>query len=427
MTDADILDEADSYAALELADLNLDGYDEDDFDDMDDFEEDGFDDLDELDELDEWDELDDMDELDEWDALGMDDFDEMDALGFDGLDEWDDADDYDYDAASRLYLPSAPRIVSGPTAAALASMLNPAVMDSLDADEADAFFRRIGGFLKRAARGVTRGVRRVGRGIARGVKRVAKTVGPALKRFGRMAAPLLKRALPMIQKVAGMAGPWGRLVSAGIGGVRGLMSGKGLKGALQGAVTGLIPGGAGSMVAGLLRADGLDDDAALDALADMTDAGEVDPAVALPLGAGLAARVIARRGIGAAQQRRGTASSRVRGAAAPVRQAHRVMLNVARRLGGPVGRRLRLLRTIARSAAGRVARSASTPKAAARATPRAAATAARKVANVAARRPQLAKRSPVVAKRRTQMRRKILRQVPVSSLFKGYVETPSPS
>src|SRR5207302_580834 len=107
---------------------------------------------------------------------------------------------------------------------------------------------------------------------------------------------------PMIQRVVGMAGPWGRLISGGMGAIQGLAEGRGLRGALAGALGGIIPGVGGRIASAILGGggsfDGADDDGALDALADQADAGEVDAAVAIPFGAGLAARLAARAGFG---------------------------------------------------------------------------------------------------------------------------------
>ena len=183
---------------------------DEDVDGVDALEEDAFSEIDELDEsdgldaLDAADEFEEVDEFEEADALA-DEFEEELAAD-DSADELDEFGDFAVDEASGLYLPSAPRLISGPAAVALAQRLNPFVVDAMDADDADAFFRRIG-----------RGLRRIGRGIGRVAGRVGRVVG----RVARVAAPLLRRALPMIQRVAGLAGPWGRLVSAGIGAARG--------------------------------------------------------------------------------------------------------------------------------------------------------------------------------------------------------------
>jgi len=208
-------------------------------------------------------------------------------------------------------------LVSGSTALALAGALNPLVADSLDGEDVDEFFGRI-----------RRAVRRVGGAIGRGLRTV-----------GRFAGPLLSRTLPIIQKVAGFAGPWGRLVSAGIGAAQGLMSGKGLRGALAGALSGAIRGIGGKLASAVLGADGADDDAALDALADMSDAGYVHPAVAFPIGAGLATRVAGR------VASRGMPVSR-----AVARPAESWMARLTTFLRGSPGWRLRILRSIGRLA-----------------------------------------------------------------------------
>jgi hypothetical protein len=357
----------------------------------DDFESDGFaesdafegDALSELDELDTLDEGDGFDALDDADALA-DEFEaelDSDDAG-DGLDEFGD---FALDSASGLYVPSAPRLISGPAAVAIAQRLNPFVVESMDADDADAFFRRIG-----------RGLRRIGRGVGRVVGRVA-----------RVAAPVLRRVLPMVQRVAGLAGPWGRLVSAGLGAVRGLAAGRGLRGALAGAVGGLVPGVGGRLAGALLGGgDGADDDAALDALADMSDAGEVTPDVALPLGAGLATRI---------------ATPRIAGNIPPAiaRQAavaERLMLRAATAAGGSAGRRLRLLRLIARLIRAHLRRTGSA-RAAAAALPAAARSVAGRVLRTARRRPGMYASSQDAARRRVSARRRMVRAVPLGAVY----------
>src|SRR6185295_7765222 len=106
----------------------------------------------------------------------------------DGLD-----DGFAMDAASGLYVPAARPLITGPAALAVARRLNPFVLESMDADEADAFFRRI----RRAMSRVGRGVLRTAGGLARRAVRVAG-------RVARAAAPILSRALPIVQRVAGM-------------------------------------------------------------------------------------------------------------------------------------------------------------------------------------------------------------------------------
>ena len=115
-----------------------------------------------------------LDELaDEFEAAdGWDDLDDLDADGLDD-DELDEFGDFALDEASGLFMPGASSLVSGPAALSMMRLLNPAVMDSLDADEADSFFGRIGGFLGKLA---------------------------------KRAAPFVRRALPMVQKIAGVAG-----------------------------------------------------------------------------------------------------------------------------------------------------------------------------------------------------------------------------
>ena len=360
----------------------------------DDFESDAFeDDAFSGDSLDELDALDEGDALDELDAAGdlADEFEDelaADDAG-DGLDEFGD---FALDSASGLYVPSAPRLISGPAAVAIAQRLNPFVIESMDADDADAFFRRVG-----------RGLRNIGRRI----RRAARGVGRVVSRGLRVAAPLLRRVLPMVQRVAGLAGPWGRLVSAGIGAARGLASGRGLRGALAGAAGGLVPGVGGRLAGALLGGgDGADDDAALDALADMSDAGEVTPDVALPLGAGLATRVATPRVAGNIPPE----------IAAPAAAAEQTMLQAATAAGGSTGRRLRLLRLIARLIRANLQRTG-TARAAADAFPATASAVAGRVLRRARRRSGMYASSRGVALRRLQARRRILRSVPLAAAY----------
>ncbi len=377
-----------------LADVDLLDVDED-VDAADELEEDAFSELDEFEESDSLDALDAADEFEE-----MDEFEEADALADefeeelqtdDSADELDEFGEFAIDEASGLYLPSRPRLISGPAAIALAQRLNPFVVEAMDADDADAFFRRI-----------RRGLRRIGRGIGSVAGRVGRVAG----RLARVAGPLLSRALPMIQRVAGLAGPWGRLISAGIGAARGLASGRGLRGALAGAVGGLVPGVGGRIASAILRADGADDDGALDALADMADAGQVAPGVALPLGAGLATRIATPR----------IAGNIPLAIARRAASAERTMLQAARAAGGSPGRRLRILRMIARLMRARLRRRMTAGGAAA-ALPATAAAAARQVLRRAQQQPALGASSPAAAARRTAARRRIIRSVPLSAVY----------
>lgn len=332
------------------------------------------------------------DELDGLDAADGFEGDGLDALdGFDDL--LDGADDaFELDAASGLYLPGTPRIISGPAAVTLARGLQPLVMDSLDADDSDAFFRRL---------------RNVARRVASGVARVGRAAAPLLRR----AAPLLRRALPMVQRVAGMAGPWGRLVSAGIGAAQGLMSGRGLRGALAGAVGGLVPGVGGRIASSLLGGSGMDDDASLDALADMSDARLVVPAVALPLGAGLAARVVARQAVPDGTPLGAAARGALRARAANV---ERQLLSAALQVPGTAGRRLRVLRAITHQAAPRLR--AQGPAAALPAMPQVVRAALQRGLAQAQRMPQLGAVPAQVAARRVAARQRVLRTTPVAAL-----------
>ena len=391
--EADELDEAESSDSM-------DGF-EDAFSEVDNLADEAFaaDDageefeaLDELENEDSGDEFEEFDALDELEAAGdlADEFEdalESDDEG-DGLDEFGD---FAVDPRSGLYVPATPRLISGPAAVAIAQRLNPFVIESMDADDAEAFFRRIG-----------RGLRRLGRGI----RRVAGRVGRVVGRVARVAAPLLRRVLPVVQRVAGLAGPWGRLVSAGIGAVRGLAAGRGLRGALAGAAGGLIPGIGGRVASAVLGSgNALDDDAALDALADMADAGEVSPEVALPVGAGLATRI---------------ATPRVAGNITPVvaRHAARAELAMMRAVaaaGGSPGRRLRILRLIARLIRARLRALPSAREAAAVLPPTTEAVAAQ-VVRQAQQRPAMGVIGRAAAQRRVRARRRILRRVPMAAV-----------
>jgi hypothetical protein len=353
---------------------------------------------------------------DEWDALTeeLDSFDGFDAAN--ALDDFqedmaDEFGDFALDGASGLFVPQAPRLISGQAALAIARQLNPAVLQSMDADDAEAFLRRVGGFVRRAARTV-----------GRGVSRVARVAAPALRGIARVAGPVLRRALPMIQRVAGFAGPWGRLVSAGIGAAQGLMSGRGLRGALAGAVGGLIPGVGGQLASSILGGDGADDDAALDALADMADSGEVDAAVALPMGAGLAARMAVRRGLGGRQAGvPGGVMPQDRRAWRYARAAEQIMLVAARAARGSTGRRLRVLRSIGRLASELVRRrhAQTGPGPALQALPSAVRAASRRVLAQARSDSRAGTSSPDSAARRNAMRQRILRRVPASIMLRG--------
>lgn len=260
--------------------------------------------------------------FDEWDVL--DDADEAEDLALEGLeDDFEDdfdagempLDAYEYQPDSALYLPSGNALVSGPTALALAGAINPLVGDALDGEDVDEFFGRL-----------RRAMRKVGGFVKKGLRAAG--------------GQLLKRAFPFVQKLAGFAGPWGRLISAGLGAARGLMEGKGLRGALAGALSGAIPGIGGKLSSAVLRAEGADDDAALDALADLADAGQLHPALAYPIGAGLASRVAARSGaVGARRLPRAT-----------VRSAESWLARLTRYLRGTPGMRLRVMRSIGRRA-----------------------------------------------------------------------------
>jgi hypothetical protein len=311
--------------------------------------------------------------------------------------EDDGFDAFEQSPTTGLFTPAtAQRLVSGPAAVMLARGLNPLVMDALSADDAEAFLSSVARRMRNAARTVARGVRRVGQlGVA------------AVRR----AAPLLSRALPLVQRVAGLAGPWGRVVAAGIGAARGLMQGQGLRGALAGAASGLIPGVGGRIASSLLRGDGMDDDASLDMLADMADARQVPAAVALPLGAGLAARMVSRHAVpnalmlGAGAQ--GVLRARTRG-------LEQQLMRVMRGLRGTPGRRLRLLRAIAALSARNLRLRG--PSNALGALPRVVQGMSRQILTRAVQAPTLATVSPQVAARRVQVRQQVMRRIPVAAV-----------
>lgn len=339
--------------------------------------------------------------------LAFDTLDEEDSLlgfhsplGFDSPTLSDNApafDDFDVDAASGLFLPhQADTLISGPQALAMAQALNPFVTLALPADDVDAFFKRI----LRNAKGLARGVlRTVG-------NRIARTVGRGLGRFAKFAAPLLRRALPFVQRFARFVPGWGKLISAGLGAAQGLLEGRGLKGALAGALSGVVPGLGGKLAQAVLRGDAAEDDASLDALADLADAGYADGAVALPAGAGLAVRVAVRGGLA------GTVP-------ASARPAEAWLLRLGLALGGTAGRRLRILRSIGRLTAALLwrRRQAAMIRGAVLA-------AMRSAAHIVLARlrgqPMAGASSPAVAARRIAARQTILRNVPASALFDRY-------
>jgi hypothetical protein len=182
-------------------------------------------------------------------------------------------------------------------------------------------------------------------------------------------------------------------------------------GALRGVLSGRLGGG-----------DGAADYAAVDALADMVDARHVHGKVALPLGAGLVARAIARLGLRPALRRMASGVlHRVHGVVPRLRHVERTLLHTANRIGGSAGRRLRVLRTIGRQAASAVRHHlASGPAAAIRSIPGATRTVARRVAAAALRQPRFGAISPTLATRRVVARRRIMRRIPLDLLFRGY-------
>src|SRR5207248_848222 len=137
------------------------------------------------------------------------------------VDDFGELGEFAYSPGSHLYVPQGPALIHGPAAMAMAASLNPFVLEQMDADDADAFFKGIG---------------RAFSGVARGLSGAVSQVARAAPGFLKATGPLISRAVPMIQQVAGKLGPWGALVSAGLGAAKNLAEGKGLSGALQGAL-----------------------------------------------------------------------------------------------------------------------------------------------------------------------------------------------
>ena len=355
----------------------------------DDFESDAFeDDAFSGDSLDELDELDEGDALDELDAAGdlADEFEDEFAAddGGDGLDEFGD---FALDSASGLYVPSAPRLISGPAAVAIAQRLNPFVVEAMDADDADAFFRRIGRGLRRIRQRIGRAASRVGRVVSRGL-RVAAPCCAACCRWCNASpdSPVQGRA-----RLGGHRRPadWRQ----------------GRPAWCAGAAGGLVPGVGGRLAGALLGGgDGADDDAALDALADMSDAGEVTPT----------SRCHWRRSRHASPHLASPATFRRRSPRKPRRPSRRCCGGDRR--GGSTGRRLRLLRLIARLIRTHLRRTG-TARAAAEAFPETARTVAERVLRRARRRPGMYASRRGVALRRLNARRRILRSVPLAAAY----------
>lgn len=311
-------------------------------------------------------------------------------------------------------------------ATGLIRQIEPIVLDQLAADDADAFLR---------------GIRRRLAGVA------------------ARAAPLLQRAMPAVQGVLGRLGPWGMAASAGLGAIRGVAQGQGLRGALRGAAGGLtagIPGvgavlsrlggaggllrgvaaaagggggnassvvrnvlgtlapsgGAGAglagMLGGVLQGDAADDDAALDALADEADARRMPAGVVLPIGAGLAIRVVAQHGSRVSAQPAARRSATWTAA----RAGERTLLNAGLRVPGTAGRRIRVMRAIARLASELLRSRGGEP----RELPAAVSTAANRILAVTQRAPTVGQVPRAVARRKVAARQRILNRMPVSAL-----------
>ena len=337
------------------------------------------------------DEGEETDEMGE-DALGADDSFEDISLAGDGLDDFE-SDEWDAELEGDAFSPGSLGLVA-PAPMDVVRVINPFVASSLGADGADEFFGR-----------VWRRMKKFGGGLLKRVGGIARAAAGGLGRLAKLAGPMLLKALPMIQKVAGFAGPWGRLLSAGLGAAKGLMEGKGLRGALAGALSGAIPGIGGKIAGAVLKGDGADDDAALDALADMTDAGEVDAAVALPLGAGLAARTAARAGL-----RRLPRSTR---------QSETWLARLASRLGGSPGRRQRILRAVAREAIALLRQWGRLPGMT-RSLLRAFRVATKRVLGRLRSHPTLGSATPGSARRRLRARWQVMSQTPLIQVYSRY-------
>jgi len=188
----------------------------------------------------------------------------------------------------------------------------------------------------------------------------------------------------------------------------------GSKGALGSVLGALAPsGGAGGGLAGILGSflgggEGADDDADLDALADLVDARRISPAIALPIGASLAARTVARKGCSPAMQL--PVNSRTLWKQG--RAAQRTMLHAAAKAGGSPGRQLRLMRAIARLATYILRQR----RGGVRQLPPTVRFAAARILRLAGGRPGLGAVPPQVARQKLAAREAILRKVPVSTL-----------
>jgi hypothetical protein len=193
-----------------------------------------------------------------------------------------------------------------------------------------------------------------------------------------------------------------------------LGGGKGPLGSVLGALapSGGVAGGLGGLLGGLFGGgDGADDDADLDALADMVDARRVLPAVALPIGAGLAARAVARKGCPSAARTMGRRPQFWR----PARAAERILLRAGARAGGTAGRQLRIMRTIARLAVHILRRRGGSP----RQIPRTVQWSANRILQLVRGAPTVGRVAPATAARKLAVRHNVLRKVPVAALCQG--------
>ena len=146
-----------------------------------------YDEYDEMDEADALDEADETDELEEGEEV--DELDEVDAIDeSDAGDEYEETDAYDeYDEAED----------EGESEEAGEEALEDALAAALSAEDTDEFFRRMGRFLRRAARGAVN---------------VARRAAPVIGQIARTAAPILRHIPhPLAQGAATAANLLGRL------------------------------------------------------------------------------------------------------------------------------------------------------------------------------------------------------------------------
>lgn len=114
-------------------------------------------------------------------ARAYDEFDEFEDDEFDEFESWDEYDAYDLGDEEML------------------DAMEEAVVDALEAEDADEFFRRL-------ARGIGR--------VARGAVQVARRAAPVVGRIARNVAPIASAIpLPWTQAIGRVAGVVGRLMA----------------------------------------------------------------------------------------------------------------------------------------------------------------------------------------------------------------------